>query len=160
MLRRGISISMVALVAAAAAVLSWAVGSWWIDGGRAPLRVGWLAGVLLLAMGAVVLAAGSRMWRQRRGRTHVPPLVAARLLGLAQASALTGAVMTGLDLGQVLALLPDLDFGGRGALAARWSVAALGALALTAAGLLVQRWCRVDTGDDEDEGAGEGSAVS
>ncbi|QBF45071.1 DUF3180 domain-containing protein [Janibacter limosus] len=150
MLERGLRSSTVAIVLVAVGVLSWAGGRWWVAGGHAPMRVGWLAGVLLLGMGLVVVATGRRMWRMRRGQGHVEPLVAARILGLAQASALTGAVIAGLDLGQALALLPDVGFAGRGELAVKWAVGALGALALVAAGLLVQSWCRLDDDDDED----------
>ncbi|MEN3121254.1 DUF3180 domain-containing protein [Janibacter terrae] len=149
MLSRGLRLPTVLAVVVGTGVLSWSVGRWWLAGGNAPLRVGWLAGVLLLGMAVVVVAAGARMWRMRHGRTHVAPVVAARILGLAQASSLTGAVMAGLDLGQALVLLPDRDFAGRGELALWWALGGAGALALVAAGLLVQSWCRI--GGDEDE---------
>ena len=87
----------------------------------------------------------------RRGRTHVEPLVAARILGLAQASAVTGAIIAGLYLGQALALAPDAGYAGRGGMALRWAVAAVGAVLLTVAGLVVQAWCRVDDDDDDEE---------
>lgn len=153
MLDRGLRLSTVAVVLVAAGALSWAFGRWWVTGGHAPMRVGWLAGVLLVGMGAVVVATGRRMWRMRHGRTHVEPLVAARILGLAQASALTGAVIAGLHAGQALALAPDAGFAGRGELAVKWAVAALGALVLVGAGMLVQSWCRVDDDDDERPGS-------
>lgn len=156
MLDRGLRWSTVTVVLAAAAVLSWAFGRWWIAGGHPPLRVGWLAGVVLLGMGAVVLGMGLRMWRMRHGRTHVEPVVAARILGLAQASALTGAVIAGLHLGQAIALAPDAGFAGRGGLALKWAVAGLGAVVLGSAGLLVQRWCRIDDDDDEDPSSRSG----
>ena len=149
MLKHGLKLSVVALVALAVTVLSWGVGRWWLSGGRPAPQVGWVAGLLLLAMALVVAFAGSRMWRMRRGRTHVPPLVAARLLSLAQASALTGAVVGGAYLGQVLLLLPELDLAGRGAVAARQALAGVGGLLVTAAGLLVQRWCRLPPPDEE-----------
>lgn len=142
--------STVALVALAVAAVSAGIGRWWLTGGHAALRIGWVAGALLVGMAVVVVVAGSRMWRMRRGRTHVEPVVAARVLGLAQASALTGALTGGFYLGQALALLPDHDFGGRGVLALQHGLAALGGLLMVAAGLMVQFWCRVDR-DDEDE---------
>lgn len=148
MLTRGLKIPTVAVVLVAVAALSWSFGRWWLAGGNSPMRVGWLAGVLLLGMGVIVVVTGHRMRRMRHGRTHVEPVVAARILGLAQASALTGAVVAGLHLGQALALAPDHDFGGRGELALKWAVAALGAVLLAAAGLLVQAWCRIDDDDD------------
>lgn len=151
MLRTGLKISTTVLVAVAVMVLSWGFGRWWITGGHAGLRIGWVAGALLVGMAVVVVVAGSRMWRMRRGRTHVEPVVAARLLGLAQASALTGAITGGFYLGQALALLPDHDFGGRGVLAVQHGLAALGGLLMVVAGLLVQSWCRIGGDDDEDE---------
>lgn len=153
MLDRGLKLSTLAAVIVVAGALSWAFARWWISGGHAPMRVGWLAGVLLVGMGAVVVVTGRRMWRMRHGQAHVEPLVAARILGLAQASALTGAVIAGLHAGQALALAPDAGFAGRGELAVMWAVAALGALVLAGAGLLVQSWCRVDD-DDGDERRG------
>lgn len=150
MLDRGLRVPTVVVVLGAAAALSWSIGRWWLAGGNAPLRVGWFAGILLLAMGGIVVAAGWRMWRMRHGRAHVEPVVAARVLGLAQASALTGAAVAGLHLGQAIALAPDAGFAGRGELALKWAVAALGAVALAVAGLVVQSWCRVGDDDDED----------
>lgn len=149
MLRDGLKISTVVLVALLLTVLSWGAGRWWISGGNAALQVGWLAGALLIGMAVIVVVTGSRMWRMRHGRTHVEPVVAARILGLAQASALTGAVMGALYLGQALVLVPDVGYAGRGGLALRFGLAALGGLLMTVGGLLVQSWCRVD--DDEDE---------
>lgn len=151
MLRQGVQLATVMLVLLGATVLSWGLGRWWVSGGRTLMEIGWLPGGLLIGMALVVVATGSRMWRMRRGETHVEPLVAARLLGLAQASALTGAVTGGLYLGQALVLLPDLDFAGRGALAARMAFAGLGGLLMSGAGLLVQRWCRIGD-EDEEEG--------
>ena len=151
MLRTGLKISTMALVVVVVMVISWGFGRWWLTGGNAGLRIGWVAGVLLVGMAVVVVVAGSRMWRMRRGRTHVEPVVAARLLGLAQASALTGAITGGFYLGQALALLPDHDFGGRGVLAIQHGLAAVGGLLMAIAGLLVQSWCRIDDDDDEDE---------
>lgn len=151
MLRSGLKASTTGFVALVVTVLSWIVGRWWLSGGHAAPQIGWLTGGLLIAMAAVVVITGSRMWRMRRGRTHVEPVVAARILGLAQASALTGAVMGGVYLGQVLVLVPDIGFAGRGALLLRFALAALGGLLLALAGLRVQAWCRISDDDDEDE---------
>ncbi len=151
MLRNGLKLSTTGLVALVVTVLSWGVGRWWLSGGHAAPQIGWLTGALLIAMAVVVVITGSRMWRMRRGRTHVEPVVAARILGLAQASALTGAVMGGVYLGQALVLVPDIGFAGRGALLLRFALAAGGGLLLTLGGLLVQSWCRIADDDDEDE---------
>lgn len=151
MLRHGLRISTVVLVTVVITMLSWGIGRWWLAGGNAALRIGWIAGALLVAMAVIVVVAGSRMWRMRRGRTHVEPVVAARLLGLAQASALTGAITGGFYLGQALTLLPDYDFAGRGLLAAQLGFAGLGGLLMAGAGLLVQSWCRIDDDEESEE---------
>ena len=150
MLDRGLRLPTVLGVLAVAGVLSWGFGRWWISGGHSPLRVGWFTGVLLLGMAAVVVVTGRRMWRMRHGRAHVGPIVAERILRLAQARAITGAVVAGLYLGPALALAPDIGYAGRGELALAWSVAGLGAIALLAAGMVVQWWCRVDDDDDDE----------
>ncbi len=150
MLRDGLKTSTVALVALLLTVVSWGVGRWWLSAGNAALQVGWLSGVLLIGMAVIVVVTGSRMWRMRHGRTHVEPVVAARILGLAQASALTGAVMGAAYLGQVIALLPDVGYAGRGGLVMRFGLAALGGLLMTVGGLLVQSWCRIEDDEDED----------
>lgn len=151
MLRDGLKTSTVALVALLLTVLSWGAGRWWLAGGNAALQIGWLAGALLIGMAVIVVVTGSRMWRMRHGRTHVEPVVAARLLGLAQASALTGAVMGAVYLGQALVLVPDIGYAGRGGLVMRFGLAALGGLLMTVAGLLVQSWCRIDDDEDDEE---------
>lgn len=149
MLRNGLKVSTAGFVALFATILSWGAGRWWLSGGNGAPQIGWLAGALLIAMAVVVVITGSRMWRMRRGRTHVEPVVAARVLGLAQAGALTGAVMGGVYLGQALVLLPDFNYAGRGVLMLRFAFAALGGLLLVVGGLLVQSWCRIDDDDDE-----------
>ena len=154
MLRDGLKISTVALIALVVTVLSWGFGQWWLAAGHPAFRVGWLAGALLIGMAVIVVVTGSRMWRMRQGRTHVEPVVAARVLGLAQASALTGAIVGALYLGQALALAPDHDFAGRGALAIQMAFAALGGAAMIAGGLLVQSWCRIEDDDDDDDDGG------
>ena len=149
-------VSTILITAIIAALVSWILGRWWLGAGNGPVQVGWFVGLLLIGMAVVVLGAGLRMWRMRSGRTHVPPLVAARLLGLAQASALTGAITGGIYVGLALVLLPDIGFAERGAMALRLGFAALGATAITVAGLVVQHWCRVDDEDDDDDDPPEG----
>lgn len=111
-----------------------------------------LAGVLLVVMGALVLFMVRPVRRYLRGRATTPldPLRAARALVLAQAAAITGSLATGWYLGQLAVVATDLSL-----VANRMRVLPLLALAVTgvalaAAGLVAQRWCRVDPPDDED----------
>lgn len=153
MLRQGLRPWTVVLTALVAMLASWAVGRWWLDGGNQPVRVTWLAGALLVGMAVAVLVMGRRMWRHRYRGAHVEPLVAARVLGLAQASALTGALTAGGYLGQALLHVPDLDFANRGEIALWHAVAGAGGALVAAAGLVVQSWCRIvdDESGERDE---------
>ncbi len=86
------------------------------------------------------------------GTTHVHPLYAARILALAQATALTGAVVLGWYGAQVVRLLPDSDIPSQQEDILRLAALGVGAVLVSGAGLLVQRWCRVDRGDRGDRG--------
>ena len=53
-------------------------------------------------------------------------------------------------MGQALALLPDV-VGSRRTTLLLALLAAVAAVAISVAGLVVQRWCRVPPSDDEDD---------
>ena len=67
-----------------------------------------------------------------------------RTVVLAQASALTGAVVAGWYLAQVLVLAPDTDIASVRSLVWRLAALAVGGVLMVVAGLLVQAMCRVD----------------
>jgi hypothetical protein len=98
----------------------------------------------------------------RPGREPVDPLAVARFVVLAKASSLTGALFAGF-YGGVLAwlLVEQARGGGTDALESDLPTAAagvIGALALTAAALWLERACRVPPQDDEDRtGPGAGA---
>ena len=105
------------------------------------------AGILPLALMAVVVTlAGIMVARWRRGRATPPisPLWAARTLVLGQASALTGAALVGWYAAHGLLLLPDLDVDSQKA--RLWLVGAhvVAAVAVSVAGMITQRRCRID----------------
>jgi hypothetical protein len=109
----------------------------------------------LLAL-AEVIAAGQLRARIRRrpGAAPVQPLVAARTLALAKASAVVGALMTGVWAGLLVYVLPRLDFlaaAGGDALTGAVGVAA--ALSLVAAALWLEYCCRTPTPPDSDQRA-------
>lgn len=115
---------------------------------------------VLVAGFAVVLAVLG--WRVRlyvRRKADMEPVAAARVAALAVSAAYVGALMVGVGIAEVLAVL-----GYRGSpLAHRdyivGGTTALVSAVLLAVALLVQHWCRVGEGDD-DPGATGGSEGS
>lgn len=144
----------VLLTAAAAAAVAWTGLETWEGRGGGSLPLPWTAVVGTFALAMVVVAAGLPVRRWVRGRRERPldPLMAARTVVLAKASAYGGAVLTGWYVGQVLALLPDL-VGERRTRFVLALVAVLASVAISVAGLVVQRWCRVPPSDDDQGGA-------
>lgn len=152
---RGLSPRLLVVVAAVTAIVTILAVRWGGDavGSLSPRQ--W-AGILPLALMAVVVTlAGVMVARWRRGRTTpaISPLWAARTLVLGQASALTGAALTGWYAAHGLLLLPDLDIDSQRA--RLWLVGAhvVAAVAVTVAGMVTQRRCRID-----DPSAPEGPA--
>ncbi len=143
------------VVGIAVTVLGWLALDTWTGRGGEPLPMPWAAGVGTLALAVAVMAAGLPVRRWVAGRREQPldPLVAARTVVLAKAAAYTGATLAGWYSAQALVTLPDL-VGARLTRLLVAAGAALTAVALAAAGLVVQRWCRVppDDGDERPDG--------
>ena len=101
-----------------------------------------------------VFFAGLPIRRFLRGQAKksLNPMRAMRTLVLAQAAALTGALVTGWYLAQALVLLPDFDIDSRRTLVVRLAALAAGGAVMVVAGLLAQAMCRVDKGDEGDDG--------
>lgn len=102
------------------------------------------------------LAYTTRARIERRGREPVDPLAVARFVVLAKASSVTGALFTGFYTGVTAWLVvEEIRLGGVDARRSDLPVSAagvVGALALTAAALWLERACRVPPRpDDEDD---------
>ena len=128
--------------ALAAGLLTWlALRQWY---GELP-RLSWF---LPLSLGLLALAeaiAGSQLRariRRRPGTRPVQPLVAARSLALAKASAIVGALMLGLWGGLLAYALPRLDY-----------------LAAAGPALRLEWCCRAPTPDNDDRIGPNGSAL-
>lgn len=115
----------------------------------------WLPPLIMLGLAAVeaVLAPSTKARIDRKDGTEpVNPLTVAWYVVLAKASALGGALFTGLYAGLLVWLLPQ-----SGAIAhvsrdlPQAIVGVIGALGLTLAGLWLERSCRVPPGPDEGE---------
>src|SRR6478609_2820808 len=147
MRRKEIRIQTLLLVAAVTGIIGFAMFAAITRTGELVPRPSLLSGVLLVAMGGLVLwlARPVRRYLQGRATTSLDPLRAARTVVLAQAAALTGSAAAGWYLGQLVVVLTDLSLEAN-----RGRLLPLGAL-LAAAGLVAQRWCRIDPPDENDE---------
>ena len=140
---------VIALVSTAA---SWLLLDTLTSSGREPLPLPWtaIAGTAALAAAVVSLGLPVRRWVAGRRDRPLDPLFAARAFVLAKAAVYGGAVLAGWYAGQALALLPDV-VGTRRTKLLLALVAVIAAIAVSVAGLVVQRWCRVPPDDDENE---------
>jgi hypothetical protein len=107
---------------------------------------------LAILEGYLALTTRARI-EHKPGRELVDPLAVARFVVLAKASALTGALFAGFYAGVLAWLL--VEHARLGSADARSSdlptsaAGVVGALALTAAALWLERACRVPPGDDD-----------
>lgn len=109
----------------------------------------------LAAIGAIVVTLAVPIWRMTRGagpaRGPVDPFFATRVVMLAKASALSGALLTGGGVGVLVYLLTRSVTPGVGSTGA--AVATIvGAAVLLTCGLVAEFMCRIPpTDDDEDD---------
>jgi ABC-type branched-subunit amino acid transport system permease subunit len=119
--------------------------------GGLPLPLPWtaLGGMLVIALAVLVAGWPVRRWT-RGDRSHrLDALRAARTVVLAKASAYSGAGLAGFYAAQGVLVLPHLQVEPQQDRLLRAGLAVLCAVVMVAAGLLVERWCRLP--DDEDD---------
>ncbi|PZT72539.1 MULTISPECIES: DUF3180 domain-containing protein [unclassified Streptomyces] len=141
---------------AAAGVLSWGGARLWDSFGTLPSVP--LAAPIVLAVIAVVLLATAlsirarlRAQRERRpGAKGVEPLMAARALVFAQASALVVALVAGMYGGTAVFLLGSLDIPPRRDQAIYAGFAVLAGFAVIAAALFLEHICKLPDDHDDD----------
>lgn len=157
MRHREIRLQTIALVAAVAGVVSFGLFALLSRNGSLVPRPPVLAGILVLVMGALILwlARPVRHYLQGRATSSLDPLRAARTVVLAQAGALTGAAVAGWYAGQLAVVLTGLELVANQARILPLSLTIAAALGLAAAGMVAQRWCRIEPPDD---GRPDGSA--
>jgi Protein of unknown function (DUF3180) len=142
------------LIAVLSAAISWAGLDLWTGSGRNPPPLSWSAVIGTAAIVLAVIAAGLpvRRWVHGARDRVLDPMVAARTAVLAKAAAYGGALMVGWYLAQAVLVVPDLVGTRRSRLIVAL-VAAAAAVAVSVAGFVVQRWCRIPPDD-------EGNAVA
>lgn len=137
--------------------LGWVVLSAAIGRGRYLPQAAWQVDVALAVLILVVLSLGWRVRAYLRGRRpNLDPIHAAHTLVLAQAAALTGAILAGWYGAQVLTALGDWGIGSRRAAAIAALVTLGVSAALSVAGVVVERWCTLKGGSDTDGSADGG----
>jgi hypothetical protein len=121
-------------------------------------RTPWSAAGGLAFFAALLLAGAWYMYdRVHRQQRRVEALTAVRLLALAKASALVGALVAGVYAGFAVHFVPVLDTPDGRERVVRGVVTALAALVVVAGGLLLERACKVPKGpDDAENEAGSG----
>jgi hypothetical protein len=121
-----------------------------------PLLGGATLGVLGIAEAIAGSALRARI-RRRPGTRPVQPLVAARAVLVAKASALGGAIMTGVWVGLLVNVLPhSAQVAAEGRDAVAGVVGLVCALGLVGGALWLERCCR--TPDDQQGPSGDGPA--
>ena len=148
---RGVSTRLVLFLTLVATALSYLIVRTWTGRGGDLPTPSWGALIVLVFMAVGVLFAALPVRRFLRGRAKksLNPLRAMRTLVLAQAAALTGALVTGWYAAQVLLLLPLFDIPSRRTVAVRLGALTAGGVLMAVAGLVAQAMCRVD-GDHRD----------
>lgn len=114
----------------------------------------WVEVFAILLLAGLVFAAGWSVRAYLRGdKPDLDALRAARTFAMAKAAAYTGALLAGRYVAHVLVVLPQLEVEARRDLAIVSGVAAVAAVALSAAGLLVERFCQIPPPEDDDREA-------
>jgi hypothetical protein len=120
-------------------------------GGRPTFTPAVTLPILLLLLGAIVVALAVPIFRATRGRIPGPvnPFRALRVAMLAKASSLVGAAVGGVGVGLLVFLLTRDVVPSVGSMATIIGTAVSGAV-LVAAGLVAEQLCTIRKDDDDD----------
>ncbi len=123
--------------------------------GRAIVLPPYTLALALAAIGGIVISLAVPIRRLTRGTATGPvdPYYATRVLVLAKASALTGALLTGFGIGVTFYLLTRSIVAG--ASVGQSVVTVAGAGVLLAGGLIAERMCMIPPRDDDDDHHGD-----
>lgn len=122
-------------------------------------EVPWLVDVAILALAGAVFWAGWIVRSYQKGnRPSLDGLRAARTLVLAKAAALTGALLGGWYLAQVLVVLGDLAIEPRRDRAIAAGIAVLCSVVLSVVGLIAEKFCELPPVDKDRSSSDEGES--
>lgn len=142
--------TLVALMIGVGAV-SWGVLSIMQRQGASLPTPAWTAPAAIVLLAVVVFVTALALRSRMRGRRPPNPLGTARMAVLGKASAHVGPIVGGLYAGYLVVLLPGLEIEARRDRAVLCAAAVVASALLSAAGLLLERTCRIKGGEDEAE---------
>lgn len=164
---RRTSVSALLVLALIGGVLAGLVQTALAGSGRAVLVAPVTLPIALAAIGAIVIvlalpirrmtrgprrgaAAAQTATAARPGGDPVDPFYATRVVMLAKASALTGALLSGVGAGMLVYLLSRSVVPGVGSVASA-ALGLVGAIALLVCGLVAEHMCRIPPRDEDDD---------
>ena len=153
MRHKEIRVQVLALVGAGVGIVSFGLFVVVVRTGELVPRPPLLAAVLLTVMAGLVLRLARPVRQYLRGKAtgSLDPLRAARTVVLAQAAALTGAAAAGWYAGQLAVVLTELSLVANRARILPLALLVLAGVVLAGAGIVAQRWCRIDPREDRDD---------
>ncbi len=139
-------IALLALIGAAGA---WLVETALVSAGRAAIVPPLTLAIALLVIAVAVVAAAVPVRRVARGKpgARVDPIYATRVVVLAKAASLTGAILTGGAAG-ILAFLLTRPVIGVGSMVPA-VLAAVASVAVLIGGLIAENMCRIPPEPDQ-----------
>lgn len=118
--------------------------------GATPVPLPGSLAVVMVVIGAIAVVTAWPVREYLGGRVaRVDAIKAARTAVLAQASAFTAAVVTGLASGYALSLASDWAHGPRREVILSALLVMGAAVVAMIAAVIAERWCRIDDSDDD-----------
>lgn len=148
---------MLVFIGVVAFAATFFISDLWISNGSTPMLVPALAWVVPLIIAVVLLALAWQVRRYQRGDRAVDPILAARTYVFALACSRGGAILAGVAAGLALAYAHT---GPTASLTQpMWELVfvALACVALVAAALVAERWCKIDDTEDDDDAPPRGA---
>lgn len=153
--------SPLVILAAVGVVAGWFTELMLVGSGRPSLVPPVTLGVALALIGVLVVLGALPVFRVARGvaGARVDPFYATRIVLLAKASSLTGAILTGVAISVLVFLLTRSVVASAGSVGLA-IVALVGAALLLAGGLAAEKMCTLPPEDDGPRGGLPDQAVS
>lgn len=130
---------------------AWFLEVWQVGIGNPAVLPPWTFAVVLALLGVAIVVYAVPVWRVTSGRStkRVDPFYATRVVLLAKASSLTGALLGGVGVGILIYLLSRSVVPGVESVTLA-IVTAVGAVVLLAGGLIAEKMCTLPPDDDSE----------